>query len=162
MRFLPQNFRSRVSRGSTPHKIIIIFKIVSQSKVYEHRWDFSLIFLVFCDHDVLQFDVPMHESLFMKVRDSFQQLSDDLFSNFSLGKTVPLDEIEKIGWEEVSDHVDWVLRRIDKMQFSNIGMLQLLPYRNFIEKAILNHEKHTPYNLVMEWGLTFFFEHFTA
>lgn len=105
-----QNLGSSIADRPTPLKQPLVFwNFFCKSEVNQDGCDYIIPQSLFFYHDVLQFDVPMHDSFFVEVVEGLEEVSDDLFGVLLFEGTFFLDKSVKSDVELFSDEVHWIL-----------------------------------------------------
>lgn len=84
-----QHLRCYISRGSASHiKILLLIPILSKSQIYDHWKNLIWILGIFFNHNILQFEIPVHDALFMHVVDTLQKSFHNLLDLNLVWETV--------------------------------------------------------------------------
>ena len=89
-------------------------------------------------HDVVQFDISVHDSSLMEMVDSFEDASEHLSDFISLYETVSVGKSVKGHVQLFSDHIDAGLSLKDGIEPEDIFVIQTLPYSELFEEDDLN------------------------
>lgn len=142
--FYSQDLWSHIARCTTPHvQVFLLVPVFGQSYIHNDREDLIWILGIFLDHNILKFEISVHDSPLMHVIDSFKQASHDSLNFGLVWETVFLKISVQRKAEEFHDDISGILCFENTLKLANVLMREFSQKLKLFLKRYLNKWNRT-------------------
>ncbi len=140
----PQDLWGHIARRSTSYiQVFLLVPVFGQAYIHNDREDLIWILGVLLDHNILEFQVSVHDSSLMHVIDSLEQASHDTFDFGFIRETVLLQVSIQREAEEFHDDIGGIFCFEYALKLTNVLMREFSQKLKLFLKWYLNKWNRT-------------------
>ncbi len=120
-----EHFRSDVTGSAAPDiKVLLLVPVISKPQIDNDWEDFIGVFRILFDHDIFEFEIPMHDALLVHKIDSLQEPLHDFFDLDLTGKSILLQVAIQGKTQQFHNNISGVFGFKNPFKFTNVFVVE--------------------------------------